>query len=294
LRAVAAGAIVRVLASASEETTVKRIVLTAAALVAAALSAAGQGAIAPDASIFKDTMVDLTWQEVQEAARAGAIVLLPIAVVEEHGPQLDLSPDIELACMHCRFMKRQLERKGVRTLIAPPYYWGINTATARFPGSFTVSPATLKAVLADSVGCLKAWGFTKVFYVNLHGDMTHRATLAASASELEKSLGIMVRDIDQERIAVANEPVYPPRRAGKYAPDYHAGSDETAAMWAFHPERVRKDVALGLKPASSFANPLGYVGDPASFLAETSIARIQELWAELLAMRIEALLASGK
>jgi creatinine amidohydrolase len=284
------GAIVR----APEEGTVRKIALIAAALAAAALSATGQGAVAPDASIFKDTMVDLTWQEVQEAARSGAIVLMPIAVVEEHGPQLDLSPDIALACIHCRFMKRHLERAGVATIIAPPYYWGINSATGRFPGSFSVSPATMKAVLADTVGCLKAWGFTKVFYVNLHGDSLHNATLSASAKELEKSLGIMVRDIGQERVAVADEPAFPPRRAGKYAPDYHAGSDETAAMWAFYPERVRKDVALGLKPASSFANPLGYVGDPASFLAETSQARIQELWAELLALRIEALLASGK
>jgi creatinine amidohydrolase len=151
----------------------------------------------------------------------------------------------------------------------------------------------MKAVLADTVGCLKAWGFTRVFYVNLHGDQTHRATVGSSAKELERSLGIMVRDIDQERIAVAGEPSFPPPRAGKYGPDYHAGADETAAMWAYYPERVRKEVALGLKPASSFANPLGYVGDPASFLAETSQARIQELWAELLAKRIEALLASG-
>jgi creatinine amidohydrolase len=101
------------------------------------LAKGGAGAIQPDKSIFKDTMVEMSWQEVQKAAKNGAVVIFPIAVVEEHGPHMDLSPDIYLTSLGCRFLKQDLAKKGIEAIIAPPYYWGINQATGDFPGSFT-------------------------------------------------------------------------------------------------------------------------------------------------------------
>lgn len=44
-----------------------------------------------DFSVFKDTMVEMTWQEIQAESHKGAIVLLPVGIVEAHGPHLDLS-----------------------------------------------------------------------------------------------------------------------------------------------------------------------------------------------------------
>ncbi len=41
-------------------------------------------------SVFEETMVEMTWQEVQAGADKGAIVLLPVGIVEGHGPHLDL------------------------------------------------------------------------------------------------------------------------------------------------------------------------------------------------------------
>ncbi len=37
-------------------------------------------------SIFHETMVDMTWQEVSKAAKNGAGILMTTAVIEEHGP----------------------------------------------------------------------------------------------------------------------------------------------------------------------------------------------------------------
>lgn len=36
-------------------------------------------------SIFHETMVDMTWQEVEQAAKDGAIILTNTSVIEEHG-----------------------------------------------------------------------------------------------------------------------------------------------------------------------------------------------------------------
>src|SRR5512144_2169051 len=44
-------------------------------------------------SVFRETMVDMSWPEVKKAAEADAVVILPIAVIEEHGPHLSLGID---------------------------------------------------------------------------------------------------------------------------------------------------------------------------------------------------------
>ena len=45
-------------------------------------------------SIFHETMADMTWLEVERAARNGAVVLWGLGVIEEHGPHLPLGTDV--------------------------------------------------------------------------------------------------------------------------------------------------------------------------------------------------------
>ena len=122
-------------------------------------------------SIFQETMADMTWQEVEKAAKEGAIVLLPTAVIEEHGPHMGIGVDTYLAYQTCKLVRRELESRGVKALIVPPFYWGINRTTHVFPGTFTVRDKTMKAVLDDILFSLKSWGFTNVF--NIKTFMVH-------------------------------------------------------------------------------------------------------------------------
>ncbi len=247
-----------------------------------------------DKSIFKNTMVELTWQEVKKEAEKGSIVLFPIAVVEEHGPHMDLSPDIYLVYIRCILIKQSLEKKGIHSIIAPPYYWGINQATGMFPGSFTVKPETFKAVLSDSIECLKSWGFTRIFTCNFHGDPLHRSALELSTQEIRNNLKIDVYNLESLplTVKVENPPSFPKSRPGKYSPDYHAGADETSSMWSYYPDKINVEVAKKLKPQSYF-QPLGYVGDPANFKLENGMEGLN-VTAEYCALLIEAFLKQGK
>jgi creatinine amidohydrolase len=222
-----------------------------------------------DKSIFSDTMVELTWQEVKKEAERDSIVLFPISVIEEHGPHKDLSPDIYGANIICKLIKFKLAEKGINSIIAPPYYWGINKATGRFPGSFTVKPETFKALLFDTMECLKSWGFTKVFTLNLHGDSLHCSTLESSIKEIRNNLGIDAYNLfSLSKELIKNHQPFRPARSGKFSPDYHAGAVETALIRAYHPDKVNVEMAKKLKPQVSFDEPLGYVGDPANFELE--------------------------
>jgi creatinine amidohydrolase/Fe(II)-dependent formamide hydrolase-like protein len=78
----------------------------------------------------------------------------------------------------------------------------------------------------------------------------------------------------------------------KFAPDFHAGADETSWIWAYYPDKVDAESAKKLKPQSNFF-PLGYAGDPANFDPENG----KETWdiiVQIDALKIEAYLKQSK
>lgn len=242
-----------------------------------------------DLSIFTDTMVEMTWIEVKNAAENKKIVLLPIGIIEEHGPHMDLSPDVYMAYLFCKLLKRKLHKKSIQSIIAPPFYWGISNDVKKYPGTFSVRPETMKALLIDIFTSLDSWGFENIFIVNSHGDHTHIEMINASIQEIRKSLKIKVYELSSIDIHVENPPIFPPQREDRYKPDYHAGAVETAAMHTFYPEKVNIDIAKDLKPQSSF-DPLGYCGDPANFILENNIIEFFEADLEMDSLKIKAVL----
>lgn len=50
--------------------------------------------------IFSSTMADMKWTEIKQYADDNAIVLLPLGVMEEHGPQLCIATDIYTSHMY--------------------------------------------------------------------------------------------------------------------------------------------------------------------------------------------------
>jgi creatinine amidohydrolase len=222
-------------------------------------------------------MADMTWPEVEQAAKAKAIVLLPIAVIEEHGPHIGLGADTYLTYDACKTVRSELEKRGIRAIVAPPFYWGINTSTGSFPGSFTVRKETMKAVLYDIHASLYKWGFTQVISLNLHGDQDHGVAILEAIREIRKGLGMEASGVCGEsalsRFGLTGQEPFvivqkEPASAGYW--DVHAGAAETGAMLAYSPDQVNVELARTLEPQQDFA-PLGYWGAPAKF--DTKAAR---------------------
>ena len=241
-------------------------------------------------SIFDETMVDMPWPEVEKAAKQGAIVLLPTGVIEEHGPHMDLGVDTYCSYLLCRKTREELEKRGIRTLIAPPYYWGINNATGSFPGSFTVRRETLINLLYDIFASLRRWGFTYAFIINVHGDHEHNVAIMDATKEARINTGIRayytLTDVQARRFGIkGNEPYViiretPDEPAPKYY-QVHAGGPETSKYAYYFPRQLNVALAKKLKPTNTTfedlqvwrcgwseakeITPLGYMGNPASF-----------------------------
>ncbi|UCE41028.1 MAG: creatininase family protein [Candidatus Aminicenantes bacterium] len=239
-------------------------------------------------SIFHETMVDMTWQEVEKAAKEGAIILLPTAVIEEHGPHMGCGVDTYLAYQTCKLARRELESRGIKTLIAPPFYWGINRTTHVFPGTFTVRQETMKALLEDILKSLKSWGFKRVYSINWHYDGGHISTLFQTIRNAQESVGIntyfVLSEEDVRRYGLKGDEPFivvhksPPGEVElqEYL-DLHAGGGETGIMAAHFPDQVDLELTRSLKPTqltyrdvgkwvtdAKKVTPLGYFGDPAS------------------------------
>jgi creatinine amidohydrolase len=256
-------------------------------------------------SIFEGTMVDLTSPEVESAAEEGAVVLLPVTVIEAHGPHLCLGTDTYTAYRFTMEIKRSLEASDVPALVAPPFYWGINHETAAFPGSFVVRPSTMEALLLDILSSLQRWGFRRVFLMDFHGDDEHKLAILRAVRNARDSLGLDARFLlsggevhvlaldEGDPALVVFAPLSAEEKASTADPgqivDGHAGARETGFMALHFPSLVDLERA-GQLPATNTTreqlgtwqrggevaralSPQGYIGDPAAY----DVERIQQL-----------------
>lgn len=271
-------------------------------------------------SIFEKTMADMTWQEVEKASRENQIVLFPLGVIEEHGPHLPLGTDSYWSYASCRGILEELSNKGEQALIVPPYYWGINHCTGGFPGTFSVRPETMKAVLWDIFKNLHDWGFNNIFCNNCHGDAIHIRTILEAIKDSRSEFGLNIRMLvdfydlsrlgligDEDFILTLN-PEYPEEfyagmeETEKGLFDIHAGGYETACMKHYFSELVNEEVAQNLKSTSLTSReleqwgkggeetrtlvPFGYAGNPAGYKNIVNIDCIEKFILEYTAKRI--------
>ena len=210
-------------------------------------------------------MVDMTYPELERAAKEKAIVLFPAGVIEEHGPHLPLGVDTYEAYVKAKLLKAELEKKGIRALIAPPFYWGINMATAAFAGSFTMREETMINVLWDALASLKRWGFENVYFVNNHNDADHNFTLLTAIRKARIETGTrayyVIDDGLAKRLGLTGKEAYlllykaAPPPPSKFV-EVHAGGGETSIMWYYFPDLVRLDIWKTLKSSENTVQDL--------------------------------------
>ena len=137
-------------------------------------------------SIFADTIADMDWPAVEAAAARGAVMMVPVAVIEQHGSHLPLATDTYGAYLACTLIRADLQAAGIEAVIAPPYFLGMNYTTRMFPGSLNISRQTLMAALGECLRNYASWGFTTQFVLNHHGDPQHNAAIIDLIREVRR------------------------------------------------------------------------------------------------------------
>jgi creatinine amidohydrolase len=262
--------------------------------------------------LLGETMAQLNWVDLEQAAKGNCLVLFPISVIEEHGPHMNLAVDTIVAQALAKEVRNKLQENGHQALIAPPLYWGINSMTSTFPGSFSLSPQTFSAVICDTISCLKSWGFKNTVLFTTHGDIEHIKTMAVAAKEAHGTLDTNTKCIatlgqarsylgytGNEQHILPIEGAFPPWSDSEFI-DIHAGALETSLMAYLSPESVNLEQARELNDSNiapeQISNwngenakqmtPYGYCGNPSDIDIEKA-KRMFDNWAKLISDALE-------
>jgi creatinine amidohydrolase len=235
-------------------------------------------------------LAKITFTEAQQAAADGnALVLLPIGVVEEHGPHLPLGLDSLAAEAYAAAAAPHLEDAGYRVIVAPTISYGVARAAIDFPGTLSLEPETLTAMIVQIGRSLARHGFKRQVLLNGHRDLHHMNALEGAREALTREDAARVLCVGfayDPAITTASyrDGVRHLYRSERPDREGHGGESETSvALYAF-PDLVRREALAKLSPnfeydVEAFRNEsadyrslsggLGYFGSPRAGSAET-------------------------
>jgi len=194
----------------------------------------------------------LTTEEVAALPKDEAAVVVVISATEQHGPHMPLVTDLLLGE---RLLALALERvPGDSGLwVLPSLAYGKSNEHLSFPGTVTLSQATLSAVVHDIGASVARAGFRRLVLLNSHGG--NRTLLESLARDVRQATGLMTFPVSTFLLGLEFEPVSEEEgRAGT-----HAGDWETSLMLALAPDLVHMERAPGDPAYPSYPRELGHL-----------------------------------
>jgi creatinine amidohydrolase len=170
-------------------------------------------------------------------------VILPIGVLEKHGPHMPLGTDVYTA--------REMALRAAEeeyTVVFPWYYFSQINEAKHQPGTIAYSPELIWKILQETLDELSRNGFKKIIIVNGHGG--NKAFL--------EYFGISQLSERRDYALYWYQPSYDPEVIRKAEAltmhdelDQHAGNRETSMVKAVVPELVHPELA-GEQPGADY------------------------------------------
>ncbi len=202
---------------------------------------------------------DLAWTDFA-ALPPDAVTVLPIAAIEQHGPHLPVSVD---ATINAGILARALDLAppDLTVLALPMQSVGLSVEHIRYPGTLTLSAATLIAVLTEIGRSVRRAGVQRLVFLNSHGGQPQAIDLACRQLRAD---GLFAVNCHWGRLGLPASVTLDPleQRHG-----FHGGLVETSLMLHLRPDLVRMQHAADFRSAwiaqeenFSILTPEGAVG----------------------------------
>jgi creatinine amidohydrolase len=179
-----------------------------------------------------------SWQSMttSEAEHLGAndpVVILPVAAIEQHGPHLPLSTDLDIGM---GLLKNAFQYIGsdFPAWVLPPQMIGSSAEHLSFPGTLSLNENLLGGVLSTLGRAVARCGVRRLLICNSHGG--NRQVIDTAGLQLRRDSALLV---------VKSHYFLFPRPTGVDLPDpewrhgLHGGAVETAMMLHLRPDLVR-------------------------------------------------------
>ncbi|RIK80159.1 MAG: creatininase [Planctomycetota bacterium] len=230
---------------------------------------------------------EMTTVEVEAALAKCRSVIVPLGVMEAHGPHLPLATDTIQAYDAARRAAQLVD-----VFVAPPVPYGYCRSLSGHPGTIAISAETVRSLTRDLLASLYSQGFRNLILYSGHAS-------ALQMAALEEAAEAVLPSCPEANVAVVLEyDVLRKRMAGiiETPGDMHAGEIETSRLLAIRPELVRRD---RLPPASDRESarpilardvkrywPSSVLGDPRKSSEEKG-RRLGQIVAEYLAELVQ-------
>lgn len=215
---------------------------------------------------IKNYLPHMTWPEVQDLLTRSDMVIIPVASIEEHGPQLPVGTDFLAATERAKLIAQKTD-----VLVAPILLPGISPYHTEFPGTITLSSETVERVYFEAAQSLIRQGFRRILLLNGHAGNQYATRFIADRINQETSGTAL--DLGEAAAPLATRSGL--ARSGPVTFDRHAGTGETSDGLYLFPNLTnmskagKNDVSLPDYLAKML--PLVEAGDPTAtriFLAE--------------------------
>ena len=179
----------------------------------------------------KVRLQDHTWVEVREKMREGAPVVIPFGSQEQHGPHAPMGDFV--ICE--RVAMAAAERAGA--LVSPAIAGGCSEYFRTYPGTISLRPATLAAVLEDYVDSLMSQGFERIVFFNGHAG--NAGAIDQVARKIRREKGLRIPSLNVLRLMPAEQlkQLFPRSGMG------HGGAAMAALYLYLNPDACRMDLA---------------------------------------------------
>jgi creatinine amidohydrolase len=179
-----------------------------------------------------------TSPEVAQYLQRRPVAVLAFGAQEQHGAHLPLATDTFLASELARRVADALD-----ALLLPPVPYGETWSTSGYPGTVSLSFATVQAIMLDLGNSLAAGGVKTLIVIN--GHFGNRAPLEQAARTLQAN-GIPMLLLDYPGLDSLAASICDSQPAGPGF--FHADEVETSMALACAPDTVQMELAAAEYP----------------------------------------------
>jgi creatinine amidohydrolase len=186
--------------------------------------------------------------------KAGGVCVIPLGIIEKHGPHLPLGTDLfEAREITCRAVEKEY------AVVFPPYFTGQIFEAKHQPGAIAYSTELMWKMLDETCNELSRNGLKKIILMNGHGGNENFLQYFCQA-QLASPRDYIVVLFQPEPDQATQKEISSLKKTKN---DGHAGEEETSMMYVIRPDLVHADMAKnqsGEDQARLKQLPYGYTG----------------------------------
>jgi creatinine amidohydrolase/Fe(II)-dependent formamide hydrolase-like protein len=227
-------------------------------VIGSAEAGPGQAATQRDRSARESRVYkleELTWPQIDALDRQRTLFILPMGMIEQHGPHLPVGADTIGVTYEANRAAARVSRalQDWNVVMMPAINYGQGGANrlgdmSIHPGTYAMRQSTLRSLVADIGGQIAQNGFKWIFVLNGHGAPTHSVAINEACDFVSETFRVTMLHLTglfkgdaaiQARGEKMNATYFRADELSSFGMDVHAGVGETSAMLAIRPDLVR-------------------------------------------------------